>query len=123
MATLTLSQQQAIKADIAAKAAFSYGGSTFAALQSLTQLDRIAQYYNDIASPQVDIWRPDLTVDMITNVIVMSDFIALSAGKQNAWFAMSQASYIDATLSQVRSNFASIFGAATATTTVNGSDG
>ena len=116
MATFTQSQLNAIKADIASKADTTYNGVTFANLQALTRLDQIAQYYNDLASPQVNIWRPDLTVDMITNVIVMSDFIALSASKQQAWFAMSQSSKIDATSSLVRTNFVSIFGNGTATT-------
>lgn len=116
MSTFTQSQLNAIKADIASKANTTYNGVTFANLQALTRLDQIAQYYNDIASPQVDIWRPDLTVDMITNVIVMADFIALSSAKQQAWFAMSQATFIDATSSVVRTNFVSIFGNGTTTT-------
>lgn len=114
---LTTAQLQIIKADIESKAAFEFEGSPFSILLASTQLDKIARYYNTVASPAVDIWKPDLTVEEITNQIVMADFISITQARRDAWFAMSQASTIDATISLVRTNFQNIFGAGTTTLT------
>lgn len=114
---LTLSQLQSVKADIISKGATVYDGSTFDIWRANSRLDKIAEYYNAIASPAVDLWKPDITIDEITNQIVMADFQGLPQGRRDAWFAMSQALYIDATQSLVRTNFVSIFGNGTATLT------
>lgn len=113
---LTLSELTVLKNDIIAKSATVYNGSTFAIHQSNTKFDQVAAYYNSIASPQVDLWRPDVLIGDITNIIDMSAYITLTVAKQNGWMAMSQGSVIDATLSQVRANFVTIFGNGTATT-------
>lgn len=105
-----------LKNDMIAKAAVVHKGSDISGLKDNTRFDVICDYYNSVASPQVDLWRPDVTTAEITNVIVMSAFIALSQGARDAWIAMSKAGVIDATLPLVRTNFVSIFGNNTATT-------
>ena len=99
------SQIATIKADIIAKAALVYEVISFALLQSTTRLDKIAAYYNEEANPVVNLWRPDISISDVTNNIVFSDYISLSAAKREAWMAMSQGNVIDATIDLVRTNF------------------
>lgn len=104
-----------LKADMVSKGATVFQGSSIDSYKSNTKFELICGYYNALASPQVDLWKPDLTVAEITNVITMSAFILLSQGQRDAWVAMSQAGILDATIPLVRTNLGSIFGAATAT--------
>lgn len=113
---LTQNELSILMADLQSRLAEVHEGGPFAVHIGNTNLKGIARYYNSVAVPKVDIWKPDLTIDEITNVIVMSDFIAITAARREAWMAMSQATFINATLAQVRANFVSIFGNNTATT-------
>lgn len=113
---LTNSEALILKADLAAKGNTVFGGDTINSHLANTRFELISDYYNSSANPQIDLWRPDVTVDEITNVITMSDFIARTQGQRDAWIVMSQASFINATLSLVRTNFVSIFGSNTTTT-------
>lgn len=75
----------------------------------------VADYYNTAASPQLDLWRPDLNPRDLNKFLVMTEFQALTLQKQNGWFAMIGGDEVDATSALVRANFATIFGAASAT--------
>ena len=92
-----------------------YNGKTLKTWLGESNHTEVAAYYN--TANTTDIWKPDLTSEQLTNIIVMSDFIALSQGQRDAWVAMSKLSAIDTTKSLVRTNFVSIFGNGTATTT------
>lgn len=113
---LTTAELTTLKVDIIAKASTVYSGSTFALHQSNSRFDLLADYYNSKASPQTDLWRPDVSVNDIVNLIDMSAYIAFTAVKQNGWMAMSQGGTLDATLPLVRTNFTTIFGNGTAST-------
>jgi len=113
---LTPAELTTLKNDITAKANTVYSGSTFSVHQSNSRFDILATYYNTVASPQTDLWRPDIAISEITNIIDMSGYTGLTVARQNGWMAMSQGSVIDATLSLVRTNFTTIFGNNTATT-------
>ncbi len=91
-----------------------YNGKTLKTWLGESNKAEVAAYYN--TANTVDIWKPDLTPELLTNIIVMSDFIALSQGQRDAWVAMSKLSAIDTTKSLMRTNFVSIFGVGTATT-------
>lgn len=113
---MNATQIAAIKADIIGKSNFVFNGVSFSDLLTQTRQGLIADYYNQTAFPEVEIWRPDLTISDITNNIVFSDYIALTAAKREAWMALSQGLIINATIPLVRTNFTSIFGNGTSTT-------
>lgn len=115
---MTTAQLQALKTDITVtRASTVYLGSTLLTYWQTTQTQKIADFYNQTASPQVDLWRPDIPVGEACSQVVMSDFIALAVARQNGWFVMTQSATIDATNTLVRTNFTTIFGAGTATLT------
>jgi len=113
---MTSSQYLTLKSDILAKSATVYSGATLATHMGNSNFSVIADYYNSTAAPVTLLWRPDITVSDMTNIIDMAEYVLLSVAKQNAWMAMSQGRIIDATLSQVRTNFVTIFGSGTNTT-------
>lgn len=115
---LTTAQLQALKNDITVtRASTVYQGNTLLSYWQTTQTQKIADFYNQTASPQVDLWRSDIPVGDACNQVVMSDFIALTVAKQNGWFVMTQSATIDATNTLVRTNFQTLFGAGTASLT------
>lgn len=91
-----------------------YNGKSIKAWLGESNKAEVAAFYNSVST--TDIWRPDLTPEEMTTIIVMSNFISLPAGNRDAWMAMSKLSRIDATQALVRTNFVSIFGNGTATT-------
>jgi len=85
-----------------------------------TNFNTIADYYNTDASPVHSIWMSDIDPKDLVSGLVMSEFITLTAIKQNGWFAMIGGGIVDATLPAVRANFGSIFsGAGQAVTLAN----
>ena len=92
-----------------------YNGKTIKTWLGESNRAEVAAFYNSIST--TDIWRPDLTPEEMTSIINIANFIALPAGNRDAWMAMSKLSRIDATQPLVRTNFVSIFGNGTETTT------
>lgn len=92
-------------------------GKTMNANLQETNFQAIADYYNTNASPQLDLWRPDLNPKDLNKYLVMTEFQALTVQKQNGWFAIIGGNEVDATAAQVRTNFATILGAASVSTT------
>lgn len=114
---LTLSQLSTLKTDITVtNAATSFNGSTLLTLWNGNDFENLAAYYNTTASPQLDLWRPDIAPSDIIPVIVMSEFIALTAVKQNGLLLYMQGSVINATNANVRNGFTSIFTSGTSLT-------
>ncbi len=109
---LTPAQLQTLKTDLfVTRANQVYLGKTFAIHIAESNYKVLAEFYN---SPTVNnIWKPDLKVSDLPPAIVMSAFIALTAVKQNGYFVLTQGEYVDATSSNVRAGFISIFGAGT----------
>ena len=69
----------------------------------------IAIFYNQLASPVVNLWRPHISVSELNTAIVWADFVALTIGKQNAYFAMTQDGWVDSTSANIRGGFTAIF--------------
>lgn len=82
------------------------GDANLAAARTAGDMGTIAAYYNAPGTGMI--WRPAISVGELNTAIVWSEFIALTQGQRDAYFAMIQAS-IDATNANVRSGFASIF--------------
>lgn len=78
-------------------------------------LGAITAYYN--ANGASNLWRPDIEVSELNNGIVWADFIGLTIAKQNGYFAMTQGGFVNATASNIRSGFSSVFGAGSASLT------
>jgi len=78
----------------------------------------IANWYNALASPAVNLWRPHIPVSELNTAIVWADFVALTLGKQNAYFAMTQDGWIDATSANIRTGFGAVFAGASQTNLV-----
>jgi hypothetical protein len=113
---MTTAQLQTLKTDITVTNANTvYQGSTLLSLWQTFNYAKIADYYNTTASPQQDLWRPDILISEIIKVIVMSEFIAFTAVKQNGWLMLMQSPVIDATSSNIRASFSTIFGGTTIT--------
>lgn len=108
--SLTASQLSTLKTDIQGRASLA---SSVAAADWPT----VAAFYNAPASPAVNVWRADIATEEIAPQVVMSDFVALTAVKQNGLLLLTQGPKIDATQANVRSAFASIFGAGSTTLT------
>lgn len=80
----------------------------------------IAAYYNTAASPSVSIWNPNISVQELNTAIVWADFVGLTVQQQQAYLAMIAPGFIDATSTNIRAGFVSVFGApASSATTTN----
>jgi hypothetical protein len=71
----------------------------------------IANYYN--AAGAGFIWRPSISVSEMNTAVVWSEFAVLSALLQSTYMAMVQGG-LDATSSNMRGGFTTVFGPATA---------
>lgn len=80
-----------------------------AALRTAGDQGGIAAYYN--AQGASSVWRPVITIAELNTAIVWSEFIALTQGQRDAYMALISAPSIDATKTNVRNGFASIFAA------------
>lgn len=86
------------------------GDSNLTALLTAGDQGGIAAYYNTPSGAMV--WKPVITIQLLNTAIVWSEFIVLTALKQNAYFAMTSTN-IDATSANIRAGFSSVFGAST----------
>jgi hypothetical protein len=78
----------------------------------------IALFYNQASAPVVTLWRPNIRPQELHNVVVWTDFVALTAIKQGTYTAMmTGATTIDATNSGIRGAFQAVFGAGSASLT------
>lgn len=77
-----------------------------------------ADYLNEVpsTSPTV-IWMPAVPVAVLLTGVVWSAFIALAAGAQAAWQALTAGGTVDATNANVRAGFVDIFGSGSQTVT------
>lgn len=76
----------------------------------------IANFYAQPSSPQVLLWRPAVTIDELKAAVVWTEFLALTVARQNAWFALTQGVAVDATNTNIRTGFSSVFGASSTLT-------
>jgi hypothetical protein len=76
---------------------------------------KIADFYNALASPTVNVWRPDVRVSELNTAIDWAAFNALDTQHQNGYMAMTQAGIVDTTAALVRKGFADIFTSGTTT--------
>ena len=114
--SLTPAQLATLKNDLTVtRAATAFQGSTLGELWTGGADGVLAQFYAQVASPQVLLWKPSVPSDALVNAVLMSEFLALTVAKQNGWFMMTQPSMIDTTLARVRQNFIDIFGGASVT--------
>ena len=104
MSSLTTAQLSTFKAAINADA-------NLAAFRSTGDAYQIALYYNQPSSPVVSIWRPQISIKELNAAVVWSAYAALTVANQNAYMAMTQGGYVDATAANIRNGFSSIFGA------------
>lgn len=113
---MTIPQLQTLKADINSKLATVYNGQTFTYWLGKQNYEQLANYYNQTASPQVDLWNPALARETIINNITSTDFLTLSQAKRELFLALTSANNIDATITAVRNHFSNIFGTSTTLT-------
>lgn len=104
---LTTAQIATLKADIAAQP------SLVTAVQT-HDFASIASFYNSPGSATV--WRSDIAPGEIASAVTMTDFVALTAVKQNGLLLLTQGSAVDASNANVRAAFQAIFGASTTLT-------
>lgn len=110
---MTDAQLQTLKTDIAANTnTVTFGGSQVA-INALPNNDdaafAIAEWYNDLASPDYWIWRRDVPTRDVRGVIVWAEYDALSVSKQNAFSFLISNGTVDATQANVRQGIQSIF--------------
>lgn len=89
-------------------------GDTININLSNSNFQAVADYFNTNSAQQI--WRPDLDPKELNKHLVMTEFQALSIQKQNGWFAMIGGNSVDATAALVRTNFSTIFGGGSTTT-------
>lgn len=114
--TLSGSNLQALRSDIDSKMnTIIVDGFTMFELLEATAFTKIADYYNTATT--TDLWIPNLNPKDLNQALVMTEFQALTVQKQNGWFAMIGGNEVNATIPLVRTNFVTIFGANSDTTT------
>lgn len=107
---ITESQKTTLRNDITVTHANTvYQGSTLLQHWNGNNMEALAGYYNSVAAPQVDLWRPNILPSEIVPVLIMTEFIGLTAVKQNGLSLYMQAPFIDATNVNVRNGFTAIF--------------
>jgi hypothetical protein len=77
----------------------------------------IAAYYNTLASPTANLWRPDVTISQLSDGIVWADYETLAQTKQNTSIAMTQSGVLNTTVQSNRDGFTTIFGGGSTTVT------
>jgi hypothetical protein len=115
---MTTAQLQTLKTDITVtRASVSFQGQTLLQHWNQDHTQIIADFYNQVAAgPAVSLWKPDVPVEDLAKSILMSEFIALTAVKQNGFAVYQFGTYVDATNANVRNGFNSIFGTSTSLT-------
>lgn len=69
----------------------------------------LAAYLNAAKIPAVSVWRNDIAPREVASAVVQSEWVVVTAIKQNGLLLMTQGDRIDATQANVRNGFASIF--------------
>lgn len=82
------------------------GDAALASARAAGDHGAIAAYYNGAGAGTI--WRPSVSVSELNTAIVWSEFIALTQGQRDAYRALISGS-IDATNTNIRSGFGSIF--------------
>ena len=114
---MTDNQKQILKTDITVtKAATVYNGQTLLQLWNNNDMEALASFYNQIASPVIDLWRPDISASELTSGIVGGEYVALTAVKQNAFMMYLVAGSLNATSANIRTALDAIFGNTTTKT-------
>lgn len=109
---MTTAQQTTLRNHINANLNLNIGAAgTMSNALGNSNWDAIADYYNSVRTPQVDLWRPNVSPSELQNAIVMSAYVALTAVKQNGFMVYLQAPLLDATNQNIRDGFNTIFGA------------
>jgi hypothetical protein len=73
-------------------------------------LDGLADLYNTVASPDVLVWRRSIRPAELNNAVVWSEYAVLTVALQNCYLAMvNGVSSVDATISNIRGGFSTIF--------------
>jgi hypothetical protein len=72
--------------------------------------EEVAAFYNSTASPVVNVWKPEVTVQELNSAIAWSDMVLLTQEKQLTYQSMIWNFKIDMTDAQVRSGIDTIFG-------------
>lgn len=119
---LSPSQLQSLKTDITVtRAAILYNGQTLLQWWNAGANSTLADFYNQEASPTVLLWRPDVETQLLIDALVGTEYIAgttaSDVARRELLGLITRAARIDATKSQVRSNFSTAAGAASATLT------
>ena len=97
---LTTAQLQTFKTAI-------LGDGNLTALLSAGDMTGIANYYN--AQGTGFIWLPSVSVSVLNDAIVWSEFAGLTVALQNTYLAMIIGNYVDATNANIRTGFSTIF--------------
>jgi hypothetical protein len=84
--------------------------ANFAELVAVSDWPAVANAYNLPSNPAVNLWRNDVSPTEIAATITMSAFTALTQQQQNGLLLLTQGQ-VDATSSNVRAAFSTIFGA------------
>lgn len=105
---LTSAQLAILKTDIQSRPTLWANGT-----QQISN-EEVAAFYNSTASPAVNVWKPEVTVQELNSAIAWSDMVLISQEKQLAYQSMIWNFKIDMTDAQVRSGIDTIFGAGSA---------
>lgn len=119
---LSTSQLQSLKTDITvAKAAVLYNGQTLLQWWNNGSNSTIAEFYNQTASPAVLIWKPDVRTQDLVDALVGTEYVsgttATDVARRALLDVITRSELVDATKSQVRSNFSTAAAAASSTLT------
>jgi len=82
---------------------------TFASARSAGATSAMADFYNQPASPQVFLWRPDVPIRDLVNAIIFSELEAATVAKRDVWSTLIGGDTIDATKANIRAGFALVF--------------
>lgn len=102
--SLTTAQLAVLKTDLQSRANLWLNGT------QVIGNEETAAFYNSVANPVVNIWKPDVTIQELNSAIAWADMVALPVEKQLTFQSMIWANTIDMTDNQVRTGIDTIFG-------------
>jgi hypothetical protein len=115
---LTSTQLQTLRTDITVtRASTTYQGQTLLQWWNAGADGLLAQFYNQTASPVVLLWNPRVNTQSMVDAMVGTEYTAAGLANRELLQLITRSAIIDATLPQVRANFATAIGGGSTTVT------
>ena len=118
MARLGDPELQALRTDITStRADVLYNGKTLLTWWNEGNDQELANFYNQPHAPEIQVWNPAVPNNRFVEVLVMTEYLALTDAQRQGWAQSLLPQSIDMTLDNMRQSFATLFGGGSTTAT------